>query len=140
MPDIVWKVPVEKDDVSLTGDSESLSQRKGIGKATDDKPMIRQLISDGLATVRVVLDVEDPDEVPPQFSYSLVCSSRFNVSRFILIHHRGSTFSAGACSTNPVLEWVGARPSGLRRCRPASVRFNSSPLATIRPIDNSNWR
>ncbi len=55
--------------------------------------MIRQLISNGLATIRVVLDVEDPDEVPPQFSYLLVCSSRFSVSRFILIHHRVSTFS-----------------------------------------------
>ena len=39
--------------------------------------MIRQLISNGLAIIRVVLDVEDPDEVPPQFSYLLVYSSRF---------------------------------------------------------------
>src|SRR3984957_14386348 len=89
----VWKVPVEKDDVSLTGDGEPVSQRKGVGKATDDKPMIRQLISNGLATIRVVLDVKDPDEVSLQFSYLLVCSSRFSVSRFILIHHRVSTFS-----------------------------------------------
>src|SRR4029077_6574240 len=59
----VWKVPVEKDDVSLTGDGESVSQRKGIGKAADDKPMIRQLISNGLATIRVILNVEDADGV-----------------------------------------------------------------------------
>jgi hypothetical protein len=51
----------------------------------DDKPMIRQLISNGLAITRVVLDVEDPDEVPPQFSYLVV-------------------FSPGPCSANPVLE------------------------------------
>ena len=54
--------------------------------------MIRQLISNGLATIRVVLDVEDPDEVLPQSSYLLVCSSRFSVSRFILIHCRVSIF------------------------------------------------
>jgi hypothetical protein len=30
--------------------------------------VIRQLISNDLATIRVVLDVEDPDEVPPRFS------------------------------------------------------------------------
>ena len=36
----VWKVPVEKDDVSLTGDGEAIGQRYGIGKATDDKPVI----------------------------------------------------------------------------------------------------
>jgi hypothetical protein len=57
--------------------------------------VIRQLISNDLATIRVVLDVEDPDEVSPQFSYLLVCSSLFSVSRFILIHHRVSTFSIG---------------------------------------------
>src|SRR5713226_7984749 len=83
----VRKVPVEKDDVSLTGEGEAIGQRHGIGKATDDKPVIRQLISNGLATIRVVLNVEDPDEVSPQFSYLLVCSSRFSVSRFILSHH-----------------------------------------------------
>ena len=54
--------------------------------------MIRQLISNCLATIRVVLDVEDADGVLPQFSYLLVCSSRFGVSRFILIHYRVSTF------------------------------------------------
>src|ERR1700704_6100069 len=57
----VWQVPVEKDDVSLTGDGEAIGQRFGIGKATDDKPVIRQLISNGLAITRVVLDVKDPD-------------------------------------------------------------------------------
>jgi hypothetical protein len=36
-----WKVPIEKDDVRLTGGGESTGQRHGIGKATDDKPMIR---------------------------------------------------------------------------------------------------
>ena len=56
----VWKVPVEKDDVSLTGDGEAIGQRKGIGKAAHDKPMIQQLISNGLATIRVVLDVGEP--------------------------------------------------------------------------------
>ena len=55
--------------------------------------MIRKLICNGLATIRVVLDVEDPDEVPPQFSYLLVCSSRFGASRLnILIHYWVSTF------------------------------------------------
>ena len=50
--------------------------------------MIRQLISNGLATIRVVLDVEDADGVPPQFSYLLACSSRFSASRLnILIHY-----------------------------------------------------
>ncbi len=83
----VRKVPVEKDDVSLTGDGEAIGQRYGIGKATDDKPVIRQLISNGLATIRVVLDVEYPDEVPPQFSRLLVCSCRFRLSQFIRIHH-----------------------------------------------------
>ena len=38
----VWKVPVEKDDVSLTGDGEAIGQKYGIGKATDDKPVIRR--------------------------------------------------------------------------------------------------
>jgi hypothetical protein len=59
----VWKVPVEKDDVSLTGDGEAIGQRYGIGKATDDKPVIRQLISNDFATNWVVLDVEDADGV-----------------------------------------------------------------------------
>ena len=87
------QIPVEKDDVSLTGDGEPIGQRHGIGKATDDKPVIRQLISNGLATTRVVLDVEDPDEVPPQFSYLRVYSSRLSASRLnILIHCWVSTF------------------------------------------------
>jgi hypothetical protein len=58
-----WQIPVEKDDVSLGIGSEGIGQRNSIGKATDDKPVIRQLISNDFATNWVVLDVEDADGV-----------------------------------------------------------------------------
>ena len=89
----VWKVPVEKDDVSLTGDGESISQRYSIGKAMDDKPVIRQLICNDFATIRVVLDVEDPDEVPPH-------PGRFVLSFLRSLSSIWETFSAGTCSAS----------------------------------------
>ena len=132
MPDIVWKIPVEKDDVSLTGDGESVGQRYGIGKAADDKPMIRQLISNGLATIRVVLDVEDPDEVLPQFSYLLVCSSRFGVSQFILIHYCVSTFLIERFHHALVARFGASARRTLKSGTLATPRSTSAPRAPSR--------
>jgi hypothetical protein len=63
---------------------ESVGQRGGVGKATDDEPMFCKLIGKGLAIVRVVLDVEDSDELP-RFGQGLVCSSPPGVCRFNII-------------------------------------------------------
>jgi transposase len=103
-------------------DGEAIGQRYGIGKTMDDKPVIRQLISNGLATIRVILDVEDPDEVPPEFSYLLVCSSRFSVSRYILVRHRVSTFSSQRFRYARV-----ARIQGLRSTNTLEWRFCHTP-------------
>jgi hypothetical protein len=45
----------------------------------DDKPVIRQLIGNDFAPPRIILDVDDPDDVPAQ-------PCRFCPSRFILCH------------------------------------------------------
>jgi hypothetical protein len=53
----------------------------------DDKPVIRQLIGNDFAPPRIVLDVDDPDDVPrndPDDVPPQPC--RFCPSRFILGH------------------------------------------------------
>jgi hypothetical protein len=81
----LWKVPVEKDDVSLGGDGEPIGQRHGIGKAMDNKPVIRQLISNGLAMIWVVLDVEDSDGI----AFRIISHGLTRLSRLCLIEHHG---------------------------------------------------
>src|SRR5229473_658194 len=103
----IGQAPVEKDDVRLGGDTERINQRCAIGKATDHKSVIRQLIGNCLATIRVVFHVEDLDEVPPLSSYLLVYSSRSS-----LVYHRVETLFAGplfceSCAPRPPLRHGG---------------------------------
>lgn len=86
--------------------SQPGSQRPSISEAIDNKPVARQLISNCLATVRVVFDVEDLNEIPP-----LLSPSRF---QFILISSRSQA--------RPMTHGNG-RPEGLFRVQ--NLTFNS---------------